>query len=226
MKGLLSNIKIFIPEGTYIKDPESSNLGKRIIENSIVIIEKIGFENFNFKKLGKEIGSNESSIYRYFESKHELLIYLTSWYWGWIEYQLVLETYSINDSKNKLIRAIDVVTRKTKQDNNYGHINEVILNKIIIHENSKCYLTKEVDNENKVGYFKAYKRVIKRLAEIISLYDKSYKYALSLAGTITESALHQHYMKLHFPSVTSCSELLSPTEFLTNLTLNTLRNGK
>ena len=141
-------------------------------------------------------------------------------------YQLVLETYSINDSKNKLIRAIDVVTRKTKQDNNYGHINEVILNKIIIHENSKCYLTKKVDNENKVGYFKAYKRVIKRLAEIISLYDKSYKYALSLAGTITESALHQHYMKLHFPSVTSCNELLSPKEFLTNLTLNTLRNGE
>ncbi len=226
MKNLLSNIKIFTPEGTYIKDPESSDLGKRIVGNSIILIEEIGFENFNFKKLGQKIGSNESSIYRYFESKHKLLIYLTSWYWGWIEYQLVMETYSITDSKQKLVQAIEVVTRTTKQDNNYGHINEVLLNKIVINENSKSYLTKDVDTENKVGYFMAYKRVVKRLAEIISSFNESYKFALSLAGTITESALHQHYMKLHFPSITSCGETITPTEFLTNLTLNTLVNDK
>ena len=50
MENLLSNIKIEIPSGIYIKDPETSDLGKRIIENSIILIEKIGFEKFNFKK--------------------------------------------------------------------------------------------------------------------------------------------------------------------------------
>ncbi len=78
MRKFLSNIKIEIPSGIYIKDPETSDLGKRIVEDSIKLIESIGFESFNFKKLGKQIGSNESSIYRYFESKHKLLIYLTS----------------------------------------------------------------------------------------------------------------------------------------------------
>ncbi|MGK0414670.1 MAG: AcrR family transcriptional regulator, partial [Polaribacter sp.] len=78
MKSLLSILKISVPDKIYIKDPETSDLGKRIIENSILLIYEIGFESFTFKKLGKKIGSNESSIYRYFESKHKLLLYLSS----------------------------------------------------------------------------------------------------------------------------------------------------
>ena len=92
MHNLLSNIKISVPENIYIKDPESSELGKRIVKHSILLINDIGFDAFTFKKLGKLIGSNESSIYRYFENKHKLLLYLSSWYWAWIEYQLVMET--------------------------------------------------------------------------------------------------------------------------------------
>ena len=72
--------KIQVNEKIYVKDPETSTLGKKIIQESIILIDEIGFEDFTFKKLGERIGSNESSIYRYFESKHKLLLYLTSWY--------------------------------------------------------------------------------------------------------------------------------------------------
>jgi len=221
MKQLLSNLKIEVPQSIYLKDPESSSLGRRIIEHSIIQIEEIGFESFNFKKLGKLIGSNESSIYRYFESKHHLLIYLTSWYWGWIEYLLVIETFSLQDSTEKLKKAIDIVTRTTKQDGKYSHINEVLLNQIVINENSKSYLTKDVDTENKDGFFMPYKRVVKRLADIISNYNSNYKYALSLASTITESALHQQFIKIHFKSITNCNTKNTPTHFLTDLALKT-----
>lgn len=224
MKNLLSNIKIEIPSGIYIKDPETSDLGKRIIENSIKLIEDIGFESFNFKKLGKLIGSNESSIYRYFESKHKLLIYLTSWYWGWIQYQLVIETYSINNPKKKLIKAIKVVTKTTEQDSDFSHINEVLLNLIVINENSKSYSTKEVDIENKEGFFKLYKEVVKRLAKIITNYDDSYSHPLTLASTIIEGALHQQFIKQHFKTLTNCNNNISPTSFFIDLTLNTLTN--
>lgn len=226
MNTLLSNLKIEIPHGIYLKDPESSSLGKRIIENSIVLIEEIGFEDFNFKKLGRIIGSNESSIYRYFESKHKLLIYLTSWYWSWIEYQLMLETYSINDANEKLKKAIEIVTRTTKQDSNYGHINEVLLNEIVINENSKSYLTKNVDIENKDGCFMSYKRVVQRFSKIISAYDNSYVSSLSLASTIIEGALHQHFIKNHFKSITNCNNKITPTYFFTDIALKTLLNGK
>ena len=223
MKNLLSNLKIAVPDKIYVKDPESSTLGKRIIEQSIVLINDIGFDAFTFKKLGSLIGSNESSIYRYFESKHKLLLYLSSWYWAWIEYQLVFETHSISDKKEKLIKAIEIVSRTTIEDSNFTHINEVLLNQIIINENSKSFLTKEVDQENKDGYFVIYKRVVQRLSSIINETRPNYTFALSLASTIIEGSLHQHFLKDHFTSITDCNENISPSDFYINLTQNALK---
>ena len=108
----------------------------------------------------------------YFESKHKLLIYLTSWYWCWLEYQFVIETYSVADLKTKITKALKVVTRTTKEDSNFSHINEVLLNQIIINENSKSYLTKSVDSENKEGLFMPYKRLVRRLSDIIIEYNR------------------------------------------------------
>jgi AcrR family transcriptional regulator len=99
MKNILEGLKVNISNKIYIKDPETSELGKNIIENSILLINEIGFDNFTFKKLGERIGSNESSIYRYFENKHKLLLYLSSWYWGWLEFKIVLSTNSINSHR-------------------------------------------------------------------------------------------------------------------------------
>ncbi len=52
MEHLLQSLKIRINEKIYLKDPESSDLGKRIVEESIIMIDDIGFESFTFKKLG------------------------------------------------------------------------------------------------------------------------------------------------------------------------------
>jgi len=223
MKNLLSILKISIPNKIYLKDPETSELGKRIIEHSILLIDSLGFENFTFKKLGINIGSNESSIYRYFESKHKLLLYLSSWYWAWLEYQLVLETFSINNPLEKLEKAILIITRTVKEDGNFLHINEKILFKIIVSENSKHLLSKEVDKENKEGYYETYKRVIFRISEMILAVNKDYSYALSLASTLLEGSLHQHYLKEHFSSITNCKEKENPTLFFIQLVKSTIK---
>lgn len=226
MDRLLSNFKIEVPKGIFIKDPETSNLGKRIVGKSIELISEIGFEQFNFKKLGQQIGSNESSIYRYFESKHHLLMYLTSWYWVWIEYQLVIETFALKNTEEKLLKAVEIVTRTTKEDSNFSHINEVLLNQIIINENSKVYLTQEVDNENKEGFFLPFKRVVKRLAKIISEHNNAYEHPLSLANNVIEGALQQHFFKQHFTTITNCNTKTTVTKFYTNLLLKVLCNEK
>lgn len=222
MLNLLSNLKIQVPDKIYIKDPESSDLGKRIIEHSILLIEEIGFDSFTFKKLGAKIGSNESSIYRYFESKHKLLLYLTSWYWAWIEYQLVFATHNMPNKEEQLFKAIEVVTMAIKEDVTFSHINEVVLNKIVVNEYSKSYLTKEVDTENKEGYFVVYKNLVKRLSDFISNVDESYEFPSSLASTIVEGSLHQHYLKSHFSSITDCDQKTTPTDFFINLTKKVL----
>ena len=222
MDRLLQGVTIKINDKLFVKNPESSVLGKRIIEISIQMINEMGFENFTFKKLGLKIGSNESSIYRYFENKHKLLLYLTSWYWGWMEYQMVFATNSIKSSKEKLLKAILIMTREVKEDSAFSHINEVLLNKIVINEYSKSYLTKEVDAENKEGFYIIYKRLIGRLGEMITEVDSDYQYPTSLASTILENGLHQHFLKEHFPSLTDCNDKVTPTQYLTHLVFNTL----
>ena len=60
-------IQIAVDEKLFLKDPNSSELGKKIVKHSIELIDKIGFESFTFKKLALEIGATEPSVYRYFE---------------------------------------------------------------------------------------------------------------------------------------------------------------
>ncbi|MEM1337682.1 MAG: TetR/AcrR family transcriptional regulator [Bacteroidota bacterium] len=223
MERLLQSVKIAINEKVFLKDPESSDLGKRIVENSILLIDEIGFEAFTFKKLGDKIGSNESSIYRYFENKHKLLVYLTSWYWGWLEYQLVFATNSIADPQEKLSKAIAIVSKSTVEDQTFTHVNEVLLNKIVVNESSKSFLTKEVDQENKDGYFVIYKRMVNRLEEMIRAVDPDYIYPSSLASTILESTLHQHFLRDHFPTLTSCDNNNAPGEFIQDLVFKILK---
>lgn len=228
MDQLLHNIKIEINDKIFVKNPESSDLGKRIIESSIDLINEIGFEQFNFKKLGQHIGSNESSVYRYFENKHKLLLYLTSWYWGWMEYKLVIATIQMSDPVDKLKVSIRTLTKVINSDSNFTHIDEVKLQNIIIAEYSKSYLTKEVDTENKQGYFSIYKRLVERLTNLIKDVDSSYKFPASLSSCILEGALHQHFIKQHFKALTDCDDHLTPTDFFLNLVSSTLSysNGK
>ena len=223
MNAILSNLKIQVNNKIYLKDPETSTLGKKIIEHSILLIHKIGFEEFTFKKLGDLIGSNESSIYRYFESKHKLLVYLSSWYWSWIEYRLVFATNNISNPLDKLKIAITIVTEKVEDDNATKHINESILNKIIISEFTKTMHTKEVDSENKEGFFLIYKSVINRIVVMINEVNPDYPFAKSLVSTIVEGALHQHFLQNHLKSITNCNDVISPTDFYLNLVEKTLR---
>jgi AcrR family transcriptional regulator len=174
--------------------------------------------------LGEKIGSNESSIYRYFENKHKLLVYLTSWYWSWIEYRLVFITNNIESPIEKLNKAITVVTQKIEDDSQTEHINESILNKIIITEFTKTMMTKEIDIENKEGFFLIYKRVINRLVAMIEVVNPQYAYSKSLASSIVEGALHQHFLKNHLKTITNCNENISPTEFYINLVARTLKS--
>ncbi|UOB17499.1 TetR/AcrR family transcriptional regulator [Abyssalbus ytuae] len=223
MKDILSNLKININEGLFLKDPESSKLGKKIIEHSILMIYEQGFDNFTFKKLGEKIGSNESSVYRYFENKHKLLLYLTSWYWGWVEYKLVFTTNSISNIEEKLTKAIEIVTQPAQEDSSFSHINEVLLSSIVISEHSKSYLTKEVDKDNKEGFFLTYKRLVNRLSDMVLEINPGYLYPKSLMSTVMEGALHQHFLKDHFKSITNCGEEHSPTDFFIHLIFTAIK---
>lgn len=223
MQNLLSNIKIQVNPKTYVKDPETSVLGKKIIQYSILLIDEIGFEEFTFKKLGEKIGSNESSIYRYFENKHKLLVYLSSWYWAWIEYRLVFSTANIENKLEKLKKAISIVTEVIEDDDTTAHVNEAVLNRIIIEEFTKTLYNKHVDEENKEGFFFIYKQVNYRIEKMIEEVQPNYPFAKSLVSSIIEGSLHQHFLKNHLKTITNCNTEINPSDFYIHLIENLLK---
>ncbi|MGZ5077483.1 MAG: hypothetical protein ACXV9R_12760, partial [Methylobacter sp.] len=57
-------LHIKMNEKLFLRDPEQSELGKKIILHSIQLIHLNGFETFTFKKLAEAIGTTEAGIYR------------------------------------------------------------------------------------------------------------------------------------------------------------------
>ena len=221
----MENLKlhISISSDLYTKNPESSVLGQKIVSKSIEMIDALGFEDFTFKKLGQEIGSNESSVYRYFESKHTLLVYLINWYWSWIEYRLVFATLNVPSAHDRLTQAILILTAEVTEDNAFSYINEVLLNKIIISESSKAYHTKAIDSENEKGYYKTYKRVVQRVSDLVTEINPTYEFPHMLISTVIEGAHHQRYFSKHLPSLTDFEEGKNNiVRFYTDLVFNTL----
>lgn len=224
MKSLFANIKIQVEEKVYLKDPDSTETGRKIVSNAILLIDELGLEAFTFKKLAERIESTEATIYRYFESKHKLLVYLISWYWNWLEYKLAFATNNIASPEERLKIAIHILADTIENDDNFIHIDEVTLQRIVISESAKAYLTKEVDEDNREGYFKSYKRLCHRIADIVTEVNPKYKYPTSLVSTIAESAHYQKFFALHLPSLTNLDSKQegSLVEFLTQLTFSAL----
>ena len=119
-------------------------------------------------------------------------------------------------------KAVTIVTEQIEDDQSTNHIDERILNRIVITEFAKTLHTKEVDEENKAGFFVIYQRIISRISKMVHDVNPAYEYPNSLVSTIVEGALHQHFLKIHFQTITDCNEQFSPTHFYLNLLTNVL----
>lgn len=219
-------LQIRMNEALYLRNPESSALGKSIIKHSVEMIYAQGIEAFTFKKLAAEIGTTEASIYRYFENKHKLLVYLTAWYWGWLEFQISFHTNNIKEPAVKLKRVIKLLTSTVIDDKQTHHINESFLHQIIIAEGSKAYLTKQVGEDNKQQFFKPYKDLCAVIGHIISEVNPKYKYPKSLATTIVEMAHFQNFFMNNLPSLTDFGKTKEESEiiaFLNDLVFSSVK---
>jgi len=196
------SLKIKMNEKLFLRDPEETELGRNIIQHGIILIHKIGFEAFTFKKLAIEISTTEAGIYRYFENKHRLLIYITAWYWSWLEYRVGVHTNNIKDPLVKLKRVIKLLATAVEDDVKTSHVNESILHQIIITEGSKVYLTRHVSEDNKQHFFKPYKDLCAVIGDIILECTPKYNYPKSLASTIIEMAHFQNFFMNNLPSLT------------------------
>ncbi len=195
-------IQISLNEKLYLKDPQETTLGKNIIKDSILLIEEIGFEAFTFKKLALKMSSTEASVYRYFENKHMLLLYLVCWYWEWVSFLIDMNTRNIMDPKERLKIIIHTLIFASKENPSIEYVNESVLHRLIISEGSKAYHIKSVDQENKEGFFKDYKALTAKVAGVISEINPDFPYPRALASNLFEMANNHIYFAQHLPRLT------------------------
>lgn len=223
MEPYLQQFRIRVHEGLFLKDPDTTALGRTIVQESIELIEELGFEGFTFKKLGTKIGSPESTVYRYFENKHKLLVYLISWYWAWQEYRVVFATANVDDPSEKLKKALLSLTQPVEQDSDIQYINEEKLYKIVMAESSKAYFTKEVDADNREGFFVGLKRLVRRVADMVQEVNPDYPYPHALITAVLEGAHQQRFFAQHLPTLSEAGKTAeSLTEFLLQLVFRTI----
>ena len=210
-------LKFNMNKNLFIRNPEETELGKKIIKDSIILIHKLGFEAFNFKKLATEVDTTEASVYRYFENKHRLLIYIVDWYWSWQEYWLIFQTNNIVNPETKIKNAIKLLSTPLKDDTNNPYINEKLLYEIVMVEGAKAYLTKQVTEDNKLKLFKPYKDLCARIASFIKEYNPKYKFPLSLSSSIIEMAHSQKFYMQNLPSLTDFGNSKDETKMVSFL---------
>lgn len=225
METILKKIRVDVSPNLYFKEPFSSDLGVLIVREGAQMIQEIGIELFTFKKLAQRIGSTEAAIYRYFENKHMILLYLCAWYWAWMEHNLVFATSNIKDPSERLGIGIRLmVDGPVYLENEF--LDPKLLRKLVIYESIKGYLTKSVDFEHESGIFAQVYRFGERLANIISEINPEYKFPKTLVSTVMESSLLQSFNSVHLPGMTETKhEGGERFQFFHQLVFKAISNG-
>lgn len=189
-------------QGLYVKDPTGSTLGIKLLTHATELLDELGLEQFTFRKLAERMESTEPTVYRYFENKHRLLLYLSTAWWGWQEMRLITGLARIDGPQAKLDYALHLLTAPIPETTPLPGVQGPVLHRIMVAEFPKAYLTKGVDAENQEGLFLSYKRFCTHLAEIITDLSPGFPYPRMLASTAVEASMVQPYFQRHLPRLT------------------------
>jgi AcrR family transcriptional regulator len=215
-------------DNLFLRDPLLSNLGRKIIHSGIHLIDYMGFENFTFKKLASEITSTEASVYRYFENKHRLLLYLIELYWTWLGHKMDYRNQNIKDPVERLRNCIRLFVEEKTFDPETTFMECEKLQRIVHREFEKTYLTRQVDMDNRDGLFLPYKTICRNIGAIVREINPKYPFPNSLVSTIMLSANHQLFYARHLPELSdikndSKNRHTQLVKFLESTILNTIQ---
>ena len=200
------HVHISPAEALYLRDPQATDLGREIIASGIGMLDDLGLERLTFRKLAAEVGCTEASIYRYFRSKHQLLIYLVSWYWDWVHYLIQRAAGDMADPVDKLRAAVRALTKPMVANPAVPYIDERLLHRVVLTEGTKAYHSKTTDQHNRDGVFLPYKQLVETLAGLILAVDAGFPYPRTLASSLFEMAHNHVYFAEHLPRLTDLTD--------------------
>ena len=101
---------------------------------------------FTYNKLDEKIKFAEASVYKYFENKYLLVLFLVNWYW--VTYLINFNSININDYRNKLRIIIHSFVSASKDNASLVYVNNSKFYNNAISEGGKTYHNKNLDHEN------------------------------------------------------------------------------
>jgi len=187
-------LSISVSPKTYLRNPEDTELGRNIIKHGIELMSETGYQCFNFKHLAQMMKSTEASVYRYFENKYMLLMYLTSWYWEYLDLQIMLNTRNIEDPVRKLGLMVKTIVHGVQGDMTQEYVDVKKLHNLVVEQAPKVTHSRKVEECEKAGMFENYKNLNSNITDIITECDPDFKYPTALASNILKMAMdHKYY---------------------------------
>ncbi len=198
-------VRINVKSGVYIRDPQDTKIGKKIIKYGIILIDELGIEEFTFKKLAQRMDSTEASIYRYFKNKNLLLLYLLTYYWEWMRFRIDFNAMNVEDPERRLRIVVKTIVDTIRLSTPAEYIERDALHRIVITEGSKALHVKQVDEENEKGFFAIYKALNRKIAAIIQAVNPDFPYPVAFANTLLQMGNNHLFFATHLPSLTEVS---------------------
>ncbi|MCE2963502.1 MAG: TetR/AcrR family transcriptional regulator [Chitinophagales bacterium] len=203
---MVANFSFHINPHLFKKNPEESAIGREIVSNSIDLINNLGIENFTFKKLATKIQHTEATIYRYFENKQMLLLYIVSWYWHYLDFLIDYKIQNLAEPKQKIQEIISILSQNLSETKLTSYYNMAAIFEIVIREGNKVYLHTEVKEINKIQLYKPYKDLCEKISLLFQTYNSSYKFSHSLASTLVETSHLHIFFTENLPRLTDVNE--------------------
>ncbi len=196
-----SNKDLNISPKLYVRDPQTTDLGKKMLQESVVLIDETGFEEFGIDKLARHLEVEEDEIYQYFESKHQIFVFLLNWYWEKTIVLIDSNTAQIHDPIQKLKKIIDLLV----QGANYGpfadFIDDARLQNIVIRESAKGYRRDALGKEHQGDLFFSFEDLCSKITPTLLEINARFPYPRTLASTLIETANNTLYFAHHNPKL-------------------------
>ncbi len=202
----IPQIRIEVDSGCYLRDPQATEVGRKLLQQALLLIDKTGIEEFTFAKLAKAIDSTEATIYRYFENKHCLLNYLLSWYWASLNFRIAFEINSLSRVSEKLENFLRILVYADLNYASTSFLDMGVLHHLALTEADKVFFTHRVDEENQDRYFRHYKMVCSQLTSLIEQHNPSCQWPKSIACMLIEQSHRQLFFSDHLPSLSDVSQ--------------------
>lgn len=209
-------IRFRLNEQLCVKDPDSTELGKSIVQGAIELMYAGGFEQFTFRKLSVHIHTTEATIYRYFSSKHQLLLYLQNWYWTYLEFLCRMWITEEKTAEEKMKIVIEIITHQYEKVPSLLDYNLSHLHSIVVAEFSKSNLLRAMDTHHCDVVFNPLTDFCAYVGQIILELYPNYPYPRALASTLLQTAHDQQFYALHVPLLTNHSDNEPQNQYVLN----------